>query len=60
MPKKRPKIDLFKISVVAYRLISKKDSYVAFTTSLDKLDSLILDRQASDQAQEDTGAMLID
>ena len=47
-PKKRPKIDLFKISVVAYQLISKKDSHVAFTTSLDKLDSLILDYQASD------------
>ena len=48
MPKKRLKIDLFEISIVAYQLISKKDSHVAFTTSLDKLDSLILDRQASD------------
>ena len=43
MPKKRLKIDLFKINIVAYRLISKKDSYIAFITSLDKLDSLILD-----------------
>ena len=43
-PKKRPKIDLFEISIVAYQLISKKDSHVAFTTSLNKLDSLILDR----------------
>ena len=48
IPKKRPKIDLFEISIVAYQLISKKDSYVTFTTSLNKLDSLILDYQASD------------
>ena len=47
MPKKRLKIDLFEISTVAYLLISKKDSHVAFTTSLDKLDSLILDYQAN-------------
>ena len=41
--KKRLKIDLFKISIVAYQLISKKDSHVTFTTSLNKLDLLILD-----------------
>ena len=49
LPVKAPKIDLFEISAVAYKLLSKKKNHETFTTSLDELDSLISDRQAMDQ-----------
>jgi hypothetical protein len=39
---KASKIDpFFKISVVVYKLLSKKKNYKTFAASLDKLDSLL-------------------
>jgi hypothetical protein len=38
---KASKINLFKISVIAYKLLNKKKNYKTFITSLDKLDSLL-------------------
>ena len=43
LPTKTLKIDLFEGSAVAYDLLSKKKNYDAFVTSLDELDSLILE-----------------
>jgi hypothetical protein len=37
------KINLFKISVVAYKLLSKKKNHKTFAASLDKLDFLLAD-----------------
>jgi hypothetical protein len=51
---KAPKIDLFEISAVAYDLLSKKTGYNAFVTTLDKLDSLILDHQEMDHIAQVT------
>jgi hypothetical protein len=41
-------IDLFKISTVVYRLLSKKKNHETFAASLDKLNSLLTDCQAID------------
>jgi hypothetical protein len=46
---KASEIDLFKISVVVYRLLSKKKNYETFAASLNELDFLLADRQATDQ-----------
>jgi hypothetical protein len=42
-PAKASEIDLFKISVVAYKLLSKKKNHKTFAASLDKLDFLLTD-----------------
>jgi hypothetical protein len=41
------KIDLFKISAVTYKLLSKKKNHKTFIASLNKLDSLLADYQAT-------------
>jgi hypothetical protein len=40
-------INLFKISAVAYKLLSKRKNHKTFVASLDKLDSLLADSQAT-------------
>jgi hypothetical protein len=45
---KASNIDLFEISVVAYRLLSKRKNHETFVASLDKLDSLLANNQATD------------
>jgi hypothetical protein len=41
LPTKAFDINLFKISVVVYRLLSKRKDHKTFTVSLDKLNSLL-------------------
>jgi hypothetical protein len=41
LPAKASEIDLFKISVVAYELLSRKKNHETFAASLDKLDFLL-------------------
>jgi hypothetical protein len=48
-PTKASKINLFKISVVTYKLLSKKKNHKTFIVSLNKLDSLLADCQAINQ-----------
>jgi hypothetical protein len=48
-PTKASEINLFKISVVAYRLLSRKKNHETFVASLDELDFLLAGRQATDQ-----------
>jgi hypothetical protein len=36
-------INLFKISVIAYKLLSKRKNHKTFAASLNKLDSLLVD-----------------
>jgi hypothetical protein len=43
LPAKASEINLFKISAVAYKLLSRKKNHVIFAASLDKLDSLLTD-----------------
>jgi hypothetical protein len=43
LPAKAFKINLFKISVVAYKLLSRKKNHKTFAASLDELDSLLAD-----------------
>ena len=43
LPAKAPKINLFKISTMVYNLLSKRTDYNTFVTTLNKLNSLILD-----------------
>jgi hypothetical protein len=47
-PAKASEINLFKISVVAYKLLSKKKNPKTFVVSLNKLDFLLADCQAID------------
>jgi hypothetical protein len=42
-------INLFEISAVAYKLLSKRKNHKTFAASLDELDSLLADSQAIDQ-----------
>jgi hypothetical protein len=49
LPAKASDINLFKISVVVYRLLSRRKNHKTFTVSLNKLDSLLADNQATDQ-----------
>jgi hypothetical protein len=37
------KINLFKISIIIYKLLNKKKNHKTFITSLNKLDSLLVD-----------------
>jgi hypothetical protein len=48
LPAKASEIDLFEIRAVAYRLLSRKKNHETFAASLDKLDFLLADRQATD------------
>jgi hypothetical protein len=49
LPAKASDIDLFEISAVAYRLLSRRKNHKTFVASLDKLDSLLANSQATDQ-----------
>jgi hypothetical protein len=49
LPAKASNIDLFKISTVAYRLLSRRKNHKTFAASLNKLDFLLADSQATDQ-----------
>jgi hypothetical protein len=42
-PAKASEIDLFKISTVVYRLLSRKKNHKTFAVSLNKLDFLLAD-----------------
>jgi hypothetical protein len=42
-------INLFKISVVIYKLLSRRKNHKTFAASLNKLDSLLADSQATNQ-----------
>jgi hypothetical protein len=48
LPAKASEINLFKISAIVYKLLSRKKNHKTFAASLDKLDSLLADRQATD------------
>jgi hypothetical protein len=43
LPAKASNINLFKISAVVYRLLSRRKNHKTFAASLDKLDSLLAD-----------------
>jgi hypothetical protein len=43
LPAKASDINLFKISAVTYRLLSRRKNHKTFAASLDKLDSLLVD-----------------
>jgi hypothetical protein len=43
LPVKAFDIDLFKISAIAYRLLSKRKNHETFAASLNKLDFLLTD-----------------
>jgi hypothetical protein len=43
LPAKASEINLFEISIVAYRLLSRKKNHKTFVASLDKLDFLLAD-----------------
>jgi hypothetical protein len=49
LPAKASDINLFEISAVAYRLLSRRKNHKTFAASLDKLDSLLANSQATDQ-----------
>jgi hypothetical protein len=49
LPAKASEINLFKISAIVYKLLSRKKNHKTFVASLNKLDSLLADRQATDQ-----------
>jgi hypothetical protein len=48
LPAKAFNIDLFKISAVTYRLLSRRKNHKTFVASLNKLDSLLANSQATD------------
>jgi hypothetical protein len=43
LPAKAFNIDLFKISVIIYKLLSRRKNHETFAASLNKLDSLLAD-----------------
>jgi hypothetical protein len=43
LPAKASDINLFKISVVTYKLLSRRKNHKTFAASLNKLDSLLVD-----------------
>jgi hypothetical protein len=49
LPAKAFNIDLFKISAVVYKLLSRRKNHKTFAASLNKLDFLLADNQAIDQ-----------
>jgi hypothetical protein len=48
LPAKAFDINLFEISVVVYKLLSRRKNHKTFIASLDKLDSLLVNNQATD------------
>jgi hypothetical protein len=48
LPAKASDINLFKISTVTYKLLSRRKNHKTFAVSLNKLDSLLADSQAID------------
>jgi hypothetical protein len=48
LPVKASDIDLFEISAVVYRLLSRRKNHKTFAASLNKLDSLLVNSQAID------------
>jgi hypothetical protein len=48
LPEKAFNINLFKISVVAYKLLSRKKNHKTFAASLNKLDFLLANSQVTD------------
>jgi hypothetical protein len=48
LPAKAFNINLFKISAVAYKLLSRRKNHKTFVASLNKLDSLLADSQVID------------
>jgi hypothetical protein len=48
LPVKASDINLFKISAIAYKLLSRRKNHKTFVASLDKLDSLLANSQATD------------
>jgi hypothetical protein len=46
LPTKAFNIDFFEISVIAYKLLSRRKNHKTFVTSLDKLDFLLANSQA--------------
>jgi hypothetical protein len=48
LPEKASNINLFEISAVTYRLLSKRKNHKTFAASLNKLDSLLTNNQATD------------
>jgi hypothetical protein len=49
LPAKASDINLFKISAVVYRLLSRRKNHKTFAASLNKLDSLLANSQVTDQ-----------
>jgi hypothetical protein len=49
LPAKASDINLFEISVVTYRLLSRRKNHKTFAASLNKLDFLLADSQAINQ-----------
>jgi hypothetical protein len=49
LPAKASDINLFKISAVVYKLLSRRKNHKTFAASLNKLNSLLADSQAIDQ-----------
>jgi hypothetical protein len=48
LPAKAFNINLFEISAVTYKLLSKRKNHKTFIASLDELDSLLANSQATD------------
>jgi hypothetical protein len=49
LPTKASDINLFEISAVTYKLLSRRKNHKTFAASLNELDSLLADSQATDQ-----------
>jgi hypothetical protein len=48
LPVKASDINLFEISTVVYKLLSRRKNHKTFVASLNKLDSLLADSQVTD------------
>jgi hypothetical protein len=48
LPAKASDINLFEISAIVYKLLSKRKNHKTFAASLDELDFLLADSQATD------------
>jgi hypothetical protein len=49
LPAKASDINLFEISVITYKLLSRRKNHKTFAASLNKLDFLLADSQATNQ-----------
>jgi hypothetical protein len=49
LPTKASNINLFKISAIIYKLLSRRKNHKTFAASLNKLNFLLADSQATDQ-----------